>query len=103
MILNKITTGFVIQQYDTETKKFVSQEFIAGDEVEWEQDGDTIAPIQNASITADNPAPKPKTQPIPKVNFASPSPIHLPFENNQIKKNGLASNGPDAKFITLGT
>jgi hypothetical protein len=47
MILNKITTGFVIQQYDTETKKFVSQEFIAGDEVEWEQDGDTIAPPED--------------------------------------------------------
>ena len=36
MIINKITTGFVIQQFDTEKQKFVSQEFIAGDEVDWE-------------------------------------------------------------------
>jgi hypothetical protein len=36
MIINKITTGFVVQKFDTETRKFISQEFIAGDETEWE-------------------------------------------------------------------
>lgn len=36
MQIKKITTGFVIQVYDTEKKSFVSQEFIAGDEVEVE-------------------------------------------------------------------
>lgn len=36
MIVNKITIGFVIQQFDTETNTFVSQEFIAGDEVTYE-------------------------------------------------------------------
>lgn len=36
MIINKITTGFVIQQFDTEKQKFVSQEFVTGDQVEWE-------------------------------------------------------------------
>jgi hypothetical protein len=36
MIINKITTGYVIQQFDTEKQKFVSQEFVAGDEVDWE-------------------------------------------------------------------
>jgi hypothetical protein len=44
MILNKVTTGFVIQQYDTETKKFVSQEFIAGDDVAWEESGEPVDP-----------------------------------------------------------
>lgn len=49
MIINKITTGFVIQQFDTEKQKFVSQEFVAGDEVDWEtedgQPADMEAPL----------------------------------------------------------
>ena len=36
MIVKKITSGFVIQYFETETEKFLSQEFIAGDEVEVE-------------------------------------------------------------------
>ena len=36
MIINKVTNGFVVQSFDTETRKFVSQEFIASDEIEWE-------------------------------------------------------------------
>jgi hypothetical protein len=36
MIINKITVGFVIQKFDDETGKFISQEFIAGDEVTYE-------------------------------------------------------------------
>ena len=38
MIVNKITTGFVIQKFDTETRQFVSQEFIAGDQVDDEDE-----------------------------------------------------------------
>lgn len=45
MIVNKITTGFVIQCYDTDTKECVGQMFVAGD-VEWEKpDGTPISPI----------------------------------------------------------
>jgi len=36
MIVNKVTTGFVTQQYDTETKQFVGQTFTAIDDVVWE-------------------------------------------------------------------
>jgi hypothetical protein len=36
MIVNKITTGYVIQEYDTVKKRFISQEFIAGDQVDFE-------------------------------------------------------------------
>lgn len=36
MILNKTTTGFVVQQFDSETGRCLSQEFVAGDQVEWE-------------------------------------------------------------------
>jgi hypothetical protein len=35
-LLNKITTGFVIQVFDTEKKEFVSQEFICGDQCDYE-------------------------------------------------------------------
>jgi hypothetical protein len=36
MIINKTTVGFVIQKFDTESGKCVSQEFVAGDEVSYE-------------------------------------------------------------------
>ena len=36
MKINKVTIGFVTQVYDTETGKCDSQEFIAGDEVSYE-------------------------------------------------------------------
>jgi hypothetical protein len=36
MIINKITQGYVVQVYDTETGKCQSQEFVAGDECEYE-------------------------------------------------------------------
>ena len=40
MIINKITTGYVIQTYNTDTGKCESQEFVAGDECEYEtEDG----------------------------------------------------------------
>jgi hypothetical protein len=35
MLINKVMTGFVIQQFDTETRRFVRQEFIGGD-AQWE-------------------------------------------------------------------
>jgi hypothetical protein len=41
MIINKVTIGFVIQQFDTETRRFVRQDFIAEDDHTWEtEDGD---------------------------------------------------------------
>jgi len=36
MLVNKVTTGFVIQVFDTETGRFVSQEFVAGDDCQYE-------------------------------------------------------------------
>jgi hypothetical protein len=50
MIVEKITVGFVIQEFDTKTKKFVSQEFIAGDQVDYEdENGD---PVKGLSLEA---------------------------------------------------
>lgn len=38
MIINKITVGFVTQQFDTETRRFVGQSFIAEDGHTWENE-----------------------------------------------------------------
>jgi hypothetical protein len=38
MIVKKITTGFVIQSFDTKTNKFVSQEFITSDQCDYEDE-----------------------------------------------------------------
>ena len=46
MVIKKITTGFVVQTFDTDIGKFISQEFIAGDECSYENsyptDGETV-------------------------------------------------------------
>jgi hypothetical protein len=39
MKINKITTGFVIQTYDTELQKWTGQEFVAGTETDYEEAG----------------------------------------------------------------
>ena len=36
MLINKITVGWVTQTFDTEQKKFMRQEFFAGDQVDYE-------------------------------------------------------------------
>ncbi len=60
MRINKITYGFVSQTFDTTTKKWIGQEFIAsGDVVEYEnaQNGNevpsTIGDIENKSFPFD--------------------------------------------------
>lgn len=43
MKISKITVGFVIQTFDTDKGQFVSQDFIAGDEVTYEDlDGNVL-------------------------------------------------------------
>jgi hypothetical protein len=43
MLLKKVTTGFVVQTFDTEKQKFVSQEFVAGDQCDYEnEDGEIV-------------------------------------------------------------
>jgi hypothetical protein len=43
MIINKITVGWVTQTYDASIKRFIKQDFFAGDQVDFENnDGNTI-------------------------------------------------------------
>ena len=37
MVINKITVGWVTQIFDVDKKRFISQEFFAGDQVDYEQ------------------------------------------------------------------
>lgn len=60
MIINKITVGFVVQQYDTELKKFVGQSFSAADEVTWENP---------SGITMEAPETDSGNNPEPYLNF----------------------------------
>jgi len=58
MKINKITTGFVIQTFDTETKKYTAQEFVAGDHVEYETlDGSSIDPVEVGMQTVEGLEP----------------------------------------------
>lgn len=50
-IVKKITTGFVVQEYDTETGKFVSQDFVAGDQVDWEDEDGNAIPEEDAYLS----------------------------------------------------
>lgn len=43
MIIKKITSGFVVQEFDTDLKQFISQEFIAGDTCDYEDDNGDVA------------------------------------------------------------
>ena len=48
-IVKKITTGFVVQEFDTESQQFVSQEFIAGDDVQFENEmGESVEEIEKS-------------------------------------------------------
>ena len=43
MLVNKVTVGFVVQVFDTEKKRFVSQAFVAGDQCDYEdKDGERV-------------------------------------------------------------
>ena len=54
MIVKKITTGFVIQTYDTEMNCCIHQEFVAGDQVEWEdEEGTTIDDMYQDDIVVE--------------------------------------------------
>ena len=51
MLVNKITEGFVIQVFDTEPGRFVSQEFVAGDRCQYE-DNDGV-PVCSEALEVD--------------------------------------------------
>jgi hypothetical protein len=64
MIVKKITTGFVVQTYDTDLECCINQEFVAGDQVDWEDEyGESIdevdLPYQPFDMVQNQHYPKP--------------------------------------------
>jgi len=47
MIINKVTVGFVTQQFDTETRRFVGQQFVAEDGHTWEDEMGTALDLSD--------------------------------------------------------
>ena len=75
MLINKITTGFVIQTFDTDTRQYISQNFVAGDQVDYEStDGQT--PIEDGFMESVNFGPYAEKEP------------YLPFDMVQPQKLG---------------
>lgn len=51
-MINKITAGYVVQKYDEEKEEFISQEFQAGDMVDWEdEEGITLDPERDLYLS----------------------------------------------------
>ena len=62
----------------------------------------TMAQDQKAITKPDNAPERPKSQPMPRANLASPNPIHLPEDISQKKAKGNAMNTPDRNSRTVG-
>jgi hypothetical protein len=57
MLIKKITTGFVVQTFDTKTDQWVKQEFIAGDSEFEGPSGNAIDPINDIYLPFDMKQP----------------------------------------------
>lgn len=55
MLIHKTTIGFVVQTFDTDNQRYIQQSFIAGDDVQYEQDVGTMnVPIDDPDIPTMN-------------------------------------------------
>lgn len=87
MLINKITTGFVIQTFDTGTGKYIDQEFYASEQVDYEStDGQT--PIEDEFMESVNFGPYAEQEPYLPFDMVQP----LAVENcrEQIQEDLLA-------------
>ncbi len=51
MLVKKVTVGFVVQVFDTKTKRFISQEFVAGDQCDYEDENGK--PVDKKALEVD--------------------------------------------------
>lgn len=79
MIIKKITTGFVIQSFDTELGEYTHQEFFAGDDVDYEdEDGNQANSMMLESADGSEPyLPFEMVQPEVIPNFLTETPTQL--------------------------
>jgi len=70
--IKKITYGFVVQTFDPNTNTWVSQEFIAGDQVQYEDEfgeaifDDELGEIEGKTLNFDMVQPVAETAPVKK-------------------------------------
>lgn len=79
MIIKKITTGFVIQNFDTVTKEFISAEFFAGDDIDYENQFGDLVEVDTIE-TKDGLEPYisyDMVQPVVKAEFLYDTPTQL--------------------------
>ncbi len=89
MLINKITTGFVIQTFDTEKKQYTHQEFIASDQVDYEvggpeHDGEGI-PMSHLEMESFGFGPN--ANPEPYLPFDMLQPAEIPFVGQKLGEN----------------
>ena len=73
MKINKVTTGFVIQTYDTETGEWEGQEFIAG-EVGYEDENENSLSHEQLIESGFRKHVKATEEPEPYLNFEMKQP-----------------------------
>ena len=61
-----------------------------------------IVPNQKDITKENNPDDNPKSQPKPKINLPSPSPINRPLEKYQRDAKGIARTGPAIRSVQEG-
>lgn len=72
MLINKVTEGYVVQIFDTETRKYVSQQFTADGPVNYEStDGQT--PIEDGFMESVNFGPYAECEPYLPFDMLQPS------------------------------
>ena len=87
MIINKITTGFVIQTYDTEKRQYVHQEFVAGDEahihyMSLDPEHDVGVPMEWDKMAEFNFGPEAENEPY--LPFDMLQPAEIPYADEKL-------------------
>ena len=62
-LIKKITHGFIIQVYDTNKRYWISQEFVEGDQVDWEDGNGEFLDDAEESPAYDDDLPFDMVQP----------------------------------------
>jgi hypothetical protein len=82
MIIKKITTGFVIQTFDTKKHAYTGQCFVAGDQVDYE--GELGNPLSHEEMAKYKFGPSCEEEPY--LPFDMLQPAEIPFTGKQLGK-----------------
>lgn len=87
MLIKKITTGYVIQTFDTELARFVKQEFVASDTVEWEdENGKPMGHIEGVCNSFEMVQPNAEDDRTVTIDFIqSFNPLHMNSDGTENK------------------